>query len=273
MKSPRPALRSVPESAAIIGHYGIDDPAERVLGALAAAGHDISKPTVEMFNLADQLHGGGLNATKIQAALAAITGSMRVLDAGCGIGGSARYLAHTFGCQVEAIDLTPQFVTAAARLNALCGLADKITVREGSVTDLPYEDESFDQVWCQNVTMNVADKRRMFAEILRVLKPGGRFSFTHLSQGPAGAPYYPLPWATGPSYSFLGTAEEVLQTLRDAGFAKVESHAEVSGPGTRPPGDVGAAVVMGTDMAQRQANAARSTKEGRLVPMLVLAER
>ena len=261
------------ETSAVIEHYRVDDLVDRILRALAAAGHDIGRPTVEMFNLADQMHGGGLNATMVQAKLAGIAGGMRVLDAGCGIGGSSRYLAHTHGCRVDAIDLTPQFVAAAERLNALCGLGDKIAVRAGSVTDLPYDDGSFDQVWSQNVTMNVADKRAMFAEAFRVLKPGGRFSFSHLARGPAGEPFYPLPWAMDTSYSFLGTPEEILQGLRDAGFAKVENRSEVSAPGTRPPNDIGAATVLGADMPQRQANAARSVKEGRLVPMLVLAER
>jgi cyclopropane fatty-acyl-phospholipid synthase-like methyltransferase len=59
---------------------------------------------------------------------------MRVLDAGCGIGGSSRHLAHTYGCRSEAIDLTPQFVEAAARLNKLCGMDSVITVRLGSAT-------------------------------------------------------------------------------------------------------------------------------------------
>jgi SAM-dependent methyltransferase len=266
-------VNGMKEAAAVIGHYGMSDIVERMLGGLAAAGYDTGKPTVEMFNLADQMHGGGLNATQVLARLAGIAGSMRVLDAGCGIGGSSRYLAHTFGCRVEAIDMTPEFVAATLRLNALCRLDDRIAVREGSVTDLPYENGSFDQVWSQNVTMNVADKPRMFAEVHRVLKPGGRFSFSHLAQGPAGEPFYPLPWASDASYSFLCTPEQILRSLRDAGFAKIETHSQVSGPGTRPTNDIGAAAAMGADMPQRQANAARSAKDGRLVPMLVVTER
>jgi ubiquinone/menaquinone biosynthesis C-methylase UbiE len=86
-------------------------------------------------------------------------------------------------------------------------MADEITVREASVTALPFEDRRFDHVWSQNVTMNVADKRAMFAEAFRVLKPGGRFSFSHLALGAAGEPHYPVPWASDASYSFLGRSK------------------------------------------------------------------
>jgi SAM-dependent methyltransferase len=263
-------------TASIVSHYGSGDLVGRIMRALAAAGHDIAHPTVAMLNLVDQLHGGGLNSTKAQAEWVGVGKHTRVLDAGCGIGGASRYLAHTYGCRVDAIDLTSEFIAAAARLNELCGLAGKIAVREGSVTDLPYDDASFDLVWCQNVSMNVADKRAMFAEAFRVLKPGGRYTFSHAARGPAGEPYYPLPWASEPSYSFLGTPEQVLQTLRDAGFVKIASRTEVGTPGDakgRPAGDLGSGAALGVDMTERRANVARSGAQGRLIGMLVVAER
>ena len=171
-------------------HYGSGELVDRILEALAAAGHDTSNPTVEMLNLIDQLHGGGLNSTKNQAELVGFAKDARVIDAGCGVGGSSRYLAHTYGCRIEAIDLTPEYVEAAVRLNELCGLGDRIAVRQGSVTDLPFEDQSFDIVWCQNVSMNVEDKPAMFAEAFRVLSPGGRYTISHAARGPAGEPHY-----------------------------------------------------------------------------------
>ena len=263
-------------TSTVQAHYGSEGIVDRMMRALAAAGHDVSKPTVEMLNLVDQLHVGGLNATKTQADLIAITDELRVLDAGCGVGGSSRYLAHNYGCRVEAIDLTPQYVEAAAQLNKLCGMHDRITVRQGNVTELPYADRSFDLVWSQNVTMNVEDKRRMFFETFRVLVPDGRFTFSHAACGPAGEPYYPLPWARDASYSFLGTPEEILALLREVGFTQIQNLDETpkpSGAVGRGRADVGVSAILGEDMPQRQANSARSAQEGRLVRMLVVARR
>jgi SAM-dependent methyltransferase len=260
----------------IQAHYGSNDLIQGMMAALARAGHDTASPTVEMLNLVDQLHMGGLNSTKDQAELVGITSDMRVLDAGCGVGGSSRYLAHKYGCQVEAIDLTSQFVEAAATLNRLCGMESRIAVRQGSVTDLPYADRSFDLVWCQNVSMNVEDKRRMFAEAFRVLVPDGRYTFSHAARGSAGEPHYPLPWARNASYSFLGTPEEILSLVSEAGFTNVKHRNETAksaGPSGRGHSDLGVSQILGDDMPQRQANSARSAAEGRLVRMLVIAQR
>ena len=169
-------------------------------------------------------------------------------------------------CQVE----------AATRLNELCAIGDKIAVRQGSVTELPYDDQSFDLVWCQNVTMNVEDKPAMFAEAYRVLVPGGRYTFSHAARGPAGEPYFPLPWAKEPSYSYLGTPEEILGWLEEAGFDIVENRDEGGGAGGRsapPAGGLGPETILGPEMPERVANSARSAREARLISMLVSAQR
>ena len=263
-------------TASIQALYGSGGLVERILGALAADGQDIDNPTVEMFQLVDQLHGGGLAQTEALCELAGVADGMRVLDAGCGIGGSSRYLAHLHGCTVAAIDVTPEYVEAAERLNALCGLDGRIATRQGSVTDLPYPDGGFDLVWCQNVSMNVADKPRMFAEARRVLAPGGRYALSHAAHGPAAEPHYPLPWARDESYSFPGTPEDFLDGLTASGFRIVENKGEgaVGGKrGQRPRPGLGAGIALGGDLRERLLNSIRSGEEGRLVGMLVVAER
>ena len=94
----------------------------------------------------------------------ALEKNILALDAGCGVGGSSYYLAQTFGCQVKVIDLTPEYAETSEHFNNLCGLEDKISVSQGNVSEIPKDNESFDLVWRQNVTMNVGDKGGMFAE-------------------------------------------------------------------------------------------------------------
>ena len=74
--------------ASIEKHYGFDGLADGITAALEAAGHDTANLTAETLNLVDQMHFGGLNSTKRQAEALGLVKGMRVLDAGCGIGGS-----------------------------------------------------------------------------------------------------------------------------------------------------------------------------------------
>src|SRR4029079_9790755 len=132
----------------------------------------------------------------------------RVLDIGAGLAGCARLLASTIGCRVDCLEMSPDYCVGAALLNRLTGLDDRIKVHKGSALDLPFPDDSFDVVWMQNVGMSIADKRTLYGEIYRVLKPGGRYAFQEMAAGEAVTSYFPLPWATDPADSFLVAAHE-----------------------------------------------------------------
>jgi len=66
--------------------------------------------------------------------------------------------------------------------------------------------------------MNIADKRKLYAEIYRVLKPDGRFAFQEMAAGEAATSYFPLPRATDPGDSFLVSAREIHSLLGENGF-------------------------------------------------------
>jgi len=264
------------ETASVIGHYTREKLMERIRSALKNAGYDSDKPTIEMLSELDHLHGGGFTTTQTQVELAEIPRGCHVLDAGCGIGGPSRYLAHSHDCTVEGIDLTPEYIEVAAQLNDMTGLSKKIALKVGSVTDLPYDNERFDVVLSQNVSMNVSDKEAMFKEAFRVLKPGGIYTLSHLAEGPNAPPIYPLPWALSPDVSFLETPAAIFAMLSKAGFEKIEDRAGQarSRPGSGPrPGTIGSVPAMGDDMPERVRNSAKSIEEGRLVSMMIVAHR
>ncbi len=266
--------------------YGSAGLGERIIQVLEDAGVDTNDLTPEILAPADQIHGGGLGATVAHAAMIPFGPDTRVLDIGCGIGGPARYLATTFGCRVTGIDLTADFIDAARLLTEKMGLRDLVDFECADATRLPFGDATFDVVWSQNVTMNIEDREGLYAAIHQVLEPGGIFSMTELGQGPNGAPDYPLPWARDPSYNFLVTPERTRALLQGAGFRITEwretaesreagDRARAAGKSPDPATDspLTIEVTRGEDYPARRANSSNGVIEGRLVNILLVAER
>src|SRR5580700_2456534 len=199
-------------------HYGSAGLAERVLAAFREANGADAPVTPEALAPFDHFHGRGVLATQELAAQLALRPGERVLDIGSGIGGPARWFAAKFACHVTGVDLTPEFCATAEALNAATGLADRVTIIPGSALALPVPDNTFDAAYSQNVIMNIADKQLFYREAFRALRPGGRLALSNLCAGPAGEPYFPVPWATTRDTSFLATPEEMQTDLLAAGF-------------------------------------------------------
>ncbi|MBF2096756.1 MAG: methyltransferase domain-containing protein [Gloeomargaritaceae cyanobacterium C42_A2020_066] len=94
----------------------------------------------------------------------------RVLDVGCGIGGSSRILAQTYGFEVTGVTISPEQVRRAQALTP-----PGITARfqQGDALSLPFAEASFDVVWCIEAGPHMPDKAQFAKELLRVLRPGG----------------------------------------------------------------------------------------------------
>src|ERR1700739_3555515 len=86
-------------------HYRANGLTERLKTALTAFGPDKQRLTPQQLASLDQFHTRGLAATVELAKLAGITAGMSVLDVGSGVGGPARFLAATCGCQVKGVGL------------------------------------------------------------------------------------------------------------------------------------------------------------------------
>jgi ubiquinone/menaquinone biosynthesis C-methylase UbiE len=206
------------ESTSIPSQYGTGTTRERIEQALTEAGHSLDSLTPDQLAMLEHFHVSGPLATASLIDLLAVKPEDRVLDAGTGIGGTARYVAQKYGSKVTAIDLTPEYVVAAQWLNELVGLSGLIEVREADVTSLPFADESFDVVVSQHVQMNIADKARLYAEAFRVLAPGGRLGIWDVTAGPVQPVTFPLPWADTEEVSHLVTPDELRESAVGAGF-------------------------------------------------------
>ena len=252
-------------------HYRATGLTERLKAVLAALGPEDQLLTPQQLGVLDQFHTRGLAATAELAQLAGITAGMSVLDVGSGIGGPARFLAATYGCRVAGVDLSAPFVDAASYLSERTGQSGQLSFQTANALELPFDDGRFDTVLLQHVAMNIFDRPRLYHEIRRVLKPGGRFATFDVVLG-GGEPHYPLPWARTPATSFLLTADATREAIEPAGFSTLAWQddtevakawfAQLRASGPSPSPNLG--VVMGPDFAELAANLGRNLMEGRL---------
>ena len=120
-------------------------------------------------------HGETLNnMNRIVADRVAIREGEEVLDAGCGVGGSAIWLAKNVGAQVVGLNINRGQLVRARRYARENGVQDQVEFLLGDFTAMTFEDATFDVVWAIESVCHALDKRDFIREAYRVLKPGGR---------------------------------------------------------------------------------------------------
>jgi SAM-dependent methyltransferase len=206
---------------ALKAHYGHSAFGDRIRLALEAAGVDLTQLTVEDLAPFDHLHGGQKPATLQLARLAGITPGSRVADLGGGIGGPARTLAAEFGCIVDVVDLTEEFCRVGTWLTQLTRLENRVSFHHGSALQTPLAAGAYDVVWMQNSAMNIEDRRGLYAEVSRLLRPGARYALQEVMAGPGGPAFYPMNWAATAESSFLSTPDQVHRLIETAGFREL----------------------------------------------------
>lgn len=265
-------------------HYGTGGIMAAILAGLEESGADMANLSLDDLYPVAEFHTRGLESTVELAALGQFNESHQVLDIGCGMGGTVQYMAKEYGCQTVGLDLTEEYIDVANRLSELLGGNEKVSFVHGSALDLPFMDHSFDRVWTAHAQMNIADKGRFFAEISRVLKPGGTLLLNDVFQGSAGPAHYPTPWAVSEEISFLATQEETQADIQAAGltvtnwedktaltldwFKSAMAAMKASGP---PP--VGLHLLMSGDAPARLGNVVRNLEERRITIALGTASK
>lgn len=101
----------------------------------------------------------------------------RVLDVGCGLGGSAFVMAREFALRVDGIDLSKNMLALAQRKLANHGMEALVNLRWGDCLELEAKG-IYDAVYSRDVFLHIDDKQRLFTRLSRALRPGGRLLFT-----------------------------------------------------------------------------------------------
>jgi SAM-dependent methyltransferase len=268
----------------ISGYYAVDGLGERILSALEAAGKDPDALAADDLAPIDAFHIRGRKATAELASWADLRPDERVLDIGCGLGGTCRFLAEAYRCRVTGVDITGVFCRVAALLSARTGLADRTDYHQCDAAVLPFSGAAFDVVWTEHVQMNVPDKRAFYREIHRVLKPGGRLVFHELFSGEREDLLYPLPWAGNAAINHVVPADTAEALLSELGFGPrrwedktapseaffARALARIREKGWPP---AGIHLLMGPDTTAKFENLLKNLESGRLRVVQAVVER
>ncbi|MQL71376.1 hypothetical protein Taro_003694 [Colocasia esculenta] len=116
----------------------------------------------------------------------------RIVDVGCGIGGSSFYLAKRYGAQCDGININPTQIERARARAAAEGLEDKVNFHLGDAMQQPFPDGHFDLVWCMDVIDHMTDREKFFRELVRVAAPGATIIITSVCRrDPEEKPFTP----------------------------------------------------------------------------------
>ncbi|MFB2562045.1 class I SAM-dependent methyltransferase [Rhizobium sp. IMFF44] len=267
----------------VASHYTHGSLETAILQTLAADGKDIDNLRIRDLADVDEFHLGRHAATVDFARDLDLSAGLRLADIGSGLGGPARHFADSYGCIVSGVDLTEEFVQVANSLTARCGLEDLVSFRQGSALALPFESGSFDRATLIHVGMNIEDKARLFSEVRRILKPGGRFGLYEIMQMREGTLPFPMPWAMELETSFVRSPDIYRHLLDEAGFTveieqdrsalaiRLAHEARARAAAAGEVRDQGVRTLMGPRAGERMSNVNVSVEGGLLAPIEMIA--
>lgn len=170
-------------------------------------------------------HDAMMNINKILSTKASITNTHHVLDAGCGIGGSALWLAKNIGCKVTGISLSAKQVATANQLALYEQVQHIAHFEQQDFTNTTFADASFDIIWAIESVCHAPQKAAFISEAYRLLKPGGKLiiaDFFKKDQLALKDAQLIKRWAEGWAIDDFDTKENFHETLIQKGFHNID---------------------------------------------------
>jgi MPBQ/MSBQ methyltransferase len=154
-----------------------------------------------------------------------------------------------------------------------------VSFRVGNALDLDQPDDAFDLVTLFHVGMNIADKAKLFTELARVLRPGGRVLVYDIMRIAPGEVALPVPWASLEEHQHLADVHDYVEALRAAGLEPSEpvDHRpivrEALQRAAEAPPPVNLSHLMGPGFAEMFTNLRRALAEGLVAPTEIVARK
>ncbi len=273
------------EDNQVASHYSNTKIIDSILSGLDRAGIGVAKVSVDDLGPVDEFHTGGRAATEHLLEDLQIDTYECILDIGCGIGGTSRFLADRTTATVSGIDLTEEYIEAGKILNQWVSLEDRISLQCGDANNINSESNAFDLAVMLHVGMNVEDKATLFSEAARVLKQGAEFAIYDVMVKKPTQIKFPVPWATNQSMSFLEPVESYEEYLEGAGFSiektvgrgefaasffrnMLETAKEADGPPA-----IGLHLLVGPSIKDKMQNFSQAVFDGLVEPTEIIARK
>lgn len=206
------------DETSVVAHYSHGRVLDSIITGIDALEKAPETVTVDDLAPVDEFHIGGRQASEDLIGQLGLQPDSHVLDVGCGLGGTARFVASTCGCRVTGLDLTPEYIETGRTLTSWVGLGERVDLHQGNALDMPFAASRFDAAIMLHTGMNIADKSSLFAEINRTLQPGAVFGLYDIMRTSDDPLDYPVPWATFEETSILATPDDYRAALTEAGF-------------------------------------------------------
>ena len=167
----------------------------------------------------DFVSPGGRDMAREMIARLNLPQGARVLDVGCGIGGSAFVMAGEFGLQVDGIDLSENMLEIARQKLDAHGLTGQVNFEWGDCLELD-RTGVYDAIYSRDVFLHIHQKQRLFKVLYGALREGGQLLFTDYCSGPKPWPEDFAAYVESRSYD-LHTPDDYVRIIEAAGFNHV----------------------------------------------------